>query len=115
MKMKFNEEIEFLKKNQTEIKLEMKTTVSQRPNHSEAQWGASAADGTEWKTLAGPKDEGEELEHSDSENVHSRRNTKETCKNSLDTTGRCNAPSPGVWGDLLDTTQLYLTPSIQCR
>lgn len=27
MKIKFNEEIEFLKKSQTEIKLEMKTTV----------------------------------------------------------------------------------------
>lgn len=51
------------------------------------------------KTLAGPKDEGEEREHSDSGNVHSRRTTKETCRNSLDTTGRCNAPSPGVWGD----------------
>lgn len=115
MKIKFNEEIEFLKKSQTEIKLEMKTTVSQRLNHSEAQWGASAAEGTECKTLSGPKDEGEELEHSDSGNVHSRRTTKETCRNSLDTTGWCKAPSPGVWGDLLDTTQLYLTPSIQCR
>lgn len=115
MKIKFNEEIEFLKKSQTEIKLEMKTTVSQRLNHSEVQWGASAANGTECKTLSGPKDKGEELEHSDSGNVHSRRTTKETCRNSLDTTGQCNAPSPGVWGNLLDTTHLYLTPSIQCQ
>lgn len=91
----------------------MKNFVSQRLNHSEAQWGASAVEGNEWKRLAGPKDKGEELDHSDSGNAHSRRTMKETCRNSWDTTGRCDAPSRGVWGEFLDTTQLYLTPSIR--